>query len=81
MPTLTKTVHVSELPPRFREGREHGFVTLTITDVETPSDEDKLAALRDAIALGDHDFEEGHESPAEDVFARLRSALPKASSK
>jgi hypothetical protein len=75
MSTLTKTVHVSELPPQFRQGREDGFVTLTIEDADTPTDAEKLAYLRSEIAEGDQDILDGHVSPAEDVLhvcVRLR---------
>jgi hypothetical protein len=75
MPTLTKIVYVSELPRQFRQGREDGFVALTIEDVETPSDAEKLAFLRGEIAEGDRDILEGRVSPAYEVFARLRAAL------
>jgi hypothetical protein len=65
------------LPSRFREGRQEGFVTLTIADIETPSEEERLEFVREAIAQGDRDIAEGHVSLAEDVFAPLRSALPR----
>ena len=68
MSTLTKTVHVSELPPQFRQGREDGFVTLTIEDADTPSDAEKLAFLRSEIAEGDQNISDGHFSPAEAVL-------------
>jgi len=77
MPTLTKIVHVSELPRQFRQGREDRFVALTIEDVDTPSDSEKLVFLRDEIAEGDQDISEDRVSPADEVFARLRAALPK----
>lgn len=74
---MTKTiVHVSELPRYLREGREDGFVQLTIEDAPAPSDAEKLAFLREQIAIGDRDVEAGRVSPAEEVFARLRRALP-----
>lgn len=76
MPPLTKTVHVSTLPRQFRQGREDGFVTVTIEEAEAASDEEKLAHLRAEIEEGDRDIAEGRVSPAEEVFARLRAALP-----
>jgi hypothetical protein len=76
MSTLKKIVHVSELPRQFRQGREDGFVTLTIEDVDTPSEAEKLAFLRGEIAEGDRDILKGRVSPAHEVFARLRAALP-----
>ena len=78
MSTLTKTVHVSELPPQFRQGRKDGFVTLTIEDADTPSDAEKLAFLRGEIAEGDQDILDGHVSTAEEVFARLRAGARNA---
>jgi hypothetical protein len=76
MPPLTKIVHVSELPRQFGQGREDGFVTLTIEEVDMPSDAEKLAFLRGEIAEGDRDILEGRFSPADEVFARLRAAPP-----
>jgi len=73
---MTKTIaHVSELSPRLRRGREDGFVNLTIEDAPEPSDDQKLAYLREQIAEGDRDIAEGRVLPAEQVFARLRQTL------
>jgi len=74
MSTVTKTVHVSELPLQFWQGREDGFVTLTIEDAYTPSYAEKLAFIRNEIAEGDQDILDGNVSRAEDVFLRLRAA-------
>jgi hypothetical protein len=75
MTTLIKKLHVSELPRQLRQGREDGFVTLTVVDAEAPSDADKLAYLQNEIAEGDRAIAEGRVSPAAEVFGRLRSAL------
>jgi hypothetical protein len=74
MPVLTKILHVSELPAQLREGRDVGFVTVTVEDALNPSEPEKLQILREALAEGDRDLAEGRFSPAEDVFARLRAA-------
>jgi hypothetical protein len=75
MTTLTRKLHVSELPRQLRQGREDGFVTLTVADAEAPSDTEKLAYLQREIAEGDRAIAEGRVSPAADVFGRLRDAL------
>jgi predicted transcriptional regulator len=74
--SMTKTLaHVSELPPRLRDGREDGFVT--IEDAPEPSDEQKLATMRAMIAEGDADIAKGEVFPAEEVFEELEAELRK----
>lgn len=75
MTTLTRTLHVSELPRQLRQGRKDGFVTLTVADAAAPSDAEKLAYLRQEIVEGDRAIAEGRVTPADAVFECLRAAM------